>query len=199
MVFPLLSVKNLAKYIIGSSLEILELEDLISAFGKEIANRVLFGSELIDDVADDMHERFTRDGVMVTTLSVENIYKDSMQAVRNEEIFKEALEIAIARAKIGKVSTVFPYDMRLRVHLCICTLQVYGSRILDPFATGGAVPTVDIGKKPISEAQVKLFILPCYLSTHPHHIISDRTCCKADCNKECRSGTRWDVHPKTCQ
>jgi hypothetical protein len=88
-------------------LETLELENLISEFGKEIARRVLFGSELIDDVANDMDKRFTRDGVMITTLSVENIYKTSSQAVRNEEIFKDALEIALARAKIGRVSIGF--------------------------------------------------------------------------------------------
>ena len=53
---PLVNAEALARVIIGSALEHLELEKLIHEVGAEVAARIHSGQESVDDVARALHE-----------------------------------------------------------------------------------------------------------------------------------------------
>jgi hypothetical protein len=54
--FPLTSAESLARVIIGSALEHVELDRLIQEVGMEVATRILRDNQSVDDVAKALHE-----------------------------------------------------------------------------------------------------------------------------------------------
>ena len=128
------------------------MEALISEVGKEIARRVLYKSESIEDVIRDMHTKFSRDGVAVTTMSIESVYKTSDEATHNAEQYQKALELAAARVSLLTVCGFLLY----RLDPCSFSLQVPTPHLIEKFASGGVAPAVEMKKEPISETQVIL-------------------------------------------
>ena len=127
------------------------MEALISEVGKEIARRVLYKSESVEEVMRDMYAKFTKDGLKVTTLSIESVYKSSDAAKHNAELYQKALELAAARVSLLTVNT-----LSFCFVLVTCSLfsQVEGPRLIEKFASGTVAPTVEMKKEPISEVQV---------------------------------------------
>lgn len=98
MVFPLVSASKLADYIIGSSLERVELDALVAKYGKMIARRAVFGKkESPEALAKAYHAQFVADGVTVTTLEIEKVYQDYSEGRKNVETYCKAASVAAAR------------------------------------------------------------------------------------------------------
>ncbi|KAF5325083.1 hypothetical protein D9619_009927 [Psilocybe cf. subviscida] len=132
LVFPLVSASKLADYIIGSSLERVELDALVAKYGKTIARRAVFGKkESPEALAKAYHAQFVADGVTVTTLEIEKVYQDYSEGRKNVETYCKAASVAAA-----------------------CPLlDVPGARLLPKFASGSVSPSVTQVKRPVSEAQ----------------------------------------------
>jgi hypothetical protein len=87
----------LADYVIGSSLERVELDTLVARDGKTIARRVLFKSESAEALTEEYYSKYVAEGVKVTTLTVECVYEDFAETVKNIETFDKAIDVYNAR------------------------------------------------------------------------------------------------------
>ena len=121
--FPLTRIELLSTFIIGVSLENIDLEPLVVEFGDLVAMRLSEGKS-VDETACEVHEILKRRGQKVTTLNTDNtrVYKESPQAASNVEVWKAAGNIASARMSL----------QRVRVLICclkLATFSFYGQRI----------------------------------------------------------------------
>lgn len=119
--FPLTNAESLARVIIGSALEHVELDRLIREVGMEVATRIHRDNQSVDDVAKALHEalllrsvkpRDVKDtGLMylyrnetTKTIKIKNIYKESADADHNVEVWKAANSVADARPLLRKIN-----------------------------------------------------------------------------------------------
>jgi len=101
--FPLISANNLADYIIGTVLEAFDIEAVISKHGKDIAERIRNQAATVEDVAAEMCAKLQGEGLTTKTFTVENIYTDSAQSLRNKRIWHDAQSLATGRALVSTV------------------------------------------------------------------------------------------------
>jgi len=101
--FPLTSAESLARVIIGSALEHVELDRLIQEVGMEVATRILRDNQSVDDVAKALHEALLLRNETTKTVKIKNIYRDCPEAAHNVEVWKSANTIAEARPHLKKV------------------------------------------------------------------------------------------------
>ncbi|KAF8959803.1 hypothetical protein BDZ97DRAFT_1666704, partial [Flammula alnicola] len=97
LLLPLVSASGLADYIIGSSLERIELEALVGDYGKSIARRVLFSGEAPAALTKEYHAKFTARGVEVTSLDVEPVYATYPESVKNVNLYTTSKDLLSAR------------------------------------------------------------------------------------------------------
>ncbi|KAF5326845.1 hypothetical protein D9619_004236 [Psilocybe cf. subviscida] len=131
LVLPLIPASGLADYVIGSSLERVELDTLVARDGKTIARRVLFRSESAEDLIEEYYSKYMAEGVNVTTLTIESVYADFVESARNIETFDKAADVYSARPLVDAPDF----------------------RILPKFRGGSVLPEVTVTKKPISKEQ----------------------------------------------
>jgi hypothetical protein len=131
LVLPLVSAGSLADYIIGSSLERVELDALVAADGKTIARRALFKEESPETLTDEYHAKYVAAGVAVTTLDIEPVYAEYAEGVKNVETYEKAADVPTARP----------------------LADVPGARLLPKFAGGSVSPSVTLAKKLITKEQ----------------------------------------------
>lgn len=109
---PLTTANLLAHAIIGSVLENLDMERLITEVGQAVAQRILGGNESVDDVARELHERLLLRNESTQKLVVENIYRESEESKHNVKIWSEAPDIQSAR----------PHLLRVRIYTSVVRL-----------------------------------------------------------------------------
>jgi hypothetical protein len=97
LVLPLVSAVGLADYIIGSSLERVELDALVAADGKMIARRALFKEESPEALTDEYHAKYVAAGVTITTLDIEPVYAEYAEGIKNVETYDKATGVVTAR------------------------------------------------------------------------------------------------------
>lgn len=84
---PLTNAALLARVIVGSALEHMDMERLIQEVGAAVAARVHGNQESVDDVARELHERLALRNESTKQLVVEDIYKDSEEARWNVQVW----------------------------------------------------------------------------------------------------------------
>ena len=128
--FPLTSADSLARVIIGSALEHVELDRLIQEVGMEVATRIHRDNQSVDDVAKALHEALLLRNETTKTVKIKNIYRECPEAVHNVEVWKSANTIADARPHLKKVTGSRFTDEYLE--------ERYGARSI--YRTAPAVP-----------------------------------------------------------
>jgi len=103
VMLPLTTANLLSHAIIGSVLENLDMERLIHEVGQAVAERILGGNETVDDVARELHEKLLLRNESTQTLVVENIYRESEEAIHNVQVWSQAPNIQAARPLLQKV------------------------------------------------------------------------------------------------
>lgn len=103
LMLPLTTANLLAHAIIGSVLENLDMERLISEVGQAVAQRILGGNETVDDVARELHERLLLRNESTQKLVVENIYRESDESRHNVKVWSEAPDLASARPHLQRI------------------------------------------------------------------------------------------------
>jgi hypothetical protein len=103
VVFPLVSANKLADYIIGTSLETVDIEAEIQDVEDDIANLVLEGTENVEDVAKRLHTKLQAEGKTMNTFTVENVYKDTEVSQRNIDAWYSAEDLASGWQLVQKV------------------------------------------------------------------------------------------------
>ncbi|KAF8322588.1 hypothetical protein DL93DRAFT_1026162 [Clavulina sp. PMI_390] len=103
LMLPLTTANLLAHAIIGSVLENLDMERLITEVGQAVASRILGGNESVDDVARELHERLLLRNENTQKVVVENIYRESEESKHNVKIWSEAPDIKSARPHLLRI------------------------------------------------------------------------------------------------
>jgi hypothetical protein len=112
--FPLVSANHLADYIIGTVLEACDIEAAVSKYGLEIADRTHNQGTPVEEIAGLMSAKFEREGVVMNTFNVENIYTDSPESRHNKNVWSSANDLAAGRPLVSSVSP--PYFLAIYFH-----------------------------------------------------------------------------------
>lgn len=84
---PLTNAALLARVIVGSALEHMDMERLVQEVGAAVAMKVHGNQESVDDVARELHERLALRNESTKQLVVEDIYRDSEEARWNVQVW----------------------------------------------------------------------------------------------------------------
>lgn len=113
---PLVSASTLADYIIGSSLERVELDALVAKDGKMIAYRALYKNVPHAALTDEYYKKYVAARETVTTLDIEQVYTDSEEARKNVETYGTAETVTTARP----LAKVCSYVLIIGQYLLTC-------------------------------------------------------------------------------
>lgn len=135
-------------YIVGSSLERLELDLLIAEDGKTIARRALFKKENQEVLTKEYHAKYTADGITITTLKIEPLIPGTPKGGNDIE----------AHNTTAGVVTGYPllnvFTGLLAMFANLIGVKVFGARVPSEPTREPACPLVTYLKKAISKVQV---------------------------------------------
>lgn len=94
---------KLGDYIVGSAVETIETEKLISEFENVIVDNVYEKEMSMDTVAENLQQKLRERGAKIDTLEVENPYISNSIAMSNAVVWGEAKDIKSAKKKVVKV------------------------------------------------------------------------------------------------
>ncbi|KAF8960699.1 hypothetical protein BDZ97DRAFT_1832376 [Flammula alnicola] len=101
--FPLTDADQLGDYVVGTALEAIAMENLITRYQKNIVRSVYGKSKPVEEVVDDMDKRLKDMGVKMNTIEVENIYNVTEKTEANKNFWKTASDIAAARKMVWEI------------------------------------------------------------------------------------------------
>ncbi|PPQ82201.1 hypothetical protein CVT24_012549 [Panaeolus cyanescens] len=114
--FPLLMADKLGDYIVGSAVETIETENLISEFEQVIIDDVYGKAKPIEEVMAEVQQQLQSRGTKLQTIDIENVYEENEQGAKNRKAWFAAPSLAAARSQVEPVS-----DFALR---CIQTPDI---------------------------------------------------------------------------
>ncbi|GAA6037465.1 hypothetical protein JCM8097_008201 [Rhodosporidiobolus ruineniae] len=100
---PLTTAALLSHAIVGSALEHLELDRLISEVGQAVAERLHAGMQTVDDVARELHERLLLRGEETKQFKFESIHRETEETRHNVDVFVNAPDLAHAKPELKKI------------------------------------------------------------------------------------------------
>ncbi|KAF9044276.1 hypothetical protein BJ165DRAFT_1480153 [Panaeolus papilionaceus] len=101
--FPLLMADKLGDYIIGTAVETIETEQLISEFEHVIVDDVYGKAKSIEEVMADVQQKLQSRGTKLQTMDIENIYTENEQGTSNRKAWFGATSLAEAKAQVKPV------------------------------------------------------------------------------------------------
>ena len=102
--FPLLMADRLGDFIVGTAVETIETEKLISEFEQVIITDVYENDQPVDSVVNNLQEYIQSKGIQLNTVVMEDVYADSEVATRNVNAWLSAKNIAAASSTVATVS-----------------------------------------------------------------------------------------------
>lgn len=102
--FPLLMADKLGDFIVGTALETIETEKLVSQFEQVIVDDVYDRDKPVESVVTNLQEYIKSKGIKVNTVVVEDVYTSSKKAAQNVHAWAMSPTIASARREVQKVS-----------------------------------------------------------------------------------------------
>ncbi|KAH6909946.1 elongation factor-2 kinase [Coprinopsis sp. MPI-PUGE-AT-0042] len=97
---PLLNASQLGDYILGSALETLETEELLSQFQDIILEDVYRQGKSIEEVVQGVQQQLQQQQVQMQTLQVDDIYTPSKDAEANVASWMKAGKLGDARSQV---------------------------------------------------------------------------------------------------
>ena len=98
--FPLLMADKLGDFIVGTAVETIETERLISEFEEVIINDVYENDQSVDSVANNLQEYIQAKGIQVNTVVIEDVYSESEVARDNVMAWVGSSNLSAARDRI---------------------------------------------------------------------------------------------------
>ncbi|KAF9530877.1 hypothetical protein CPB83DRAFT_849794 [Crepidotus variabilis] len=123
--FPLLMADKLGEYIVGTAIETIETEKLISEFENTILEDVYDKDKKVEDVVGNLQDYIKTRGIQVNTVVVEDVYRSSDTSKKNVVSWRNAKSLGVARDKVAEVS-----EPRLQP-------QYMGSAAPSPYGSAG--------------------------------------------------------------
>ena len=94
-------------YIVGTAIETIETEKLISEFQNTVIEDVYGKDKKVDDVVENLQEYIQKKGVQLNTVVVEDVYRPSDTAKKNVVSWRHAKDLGAARGKVEMVRVIF--------------------------------------------------------------------------------------------
>ncbi|KAK9893886.1 hypothetical protein P389DRAFT_174788 [Cystobasidium minutum MCA 4210] len=138
---PLTNASLLARVIVGSALEHMDMERLIQEVGAAVAAKIHGINESVDEVARELHERLMLRNENTKQLVIENIYRESAEADHNVQVWLNAPDLASAKPHLKRVTGSRFTDKYLE--------QRYGARSI--YRTAPTVPARSTDKTSTSD------------------------------------------------
>ena len=101
--FPLLMADKLGDFIVGTALETIETEKLVSQFEQVILDDVYDQDKPVDSVITNLQEYIKSKGIKVNTVVVDDVYTSSRKAAENVHTWTMSPTILSARREVQKV------------------------------------------------------------------------------------------------
>lgn len=114
--FPLLMADKLGDYIVGSAVETIETEKLITEYETTILDDVYKNDKKVGEVVGNIQEFIKSRGVQLNTVVVEDAYRSSETAKSNVHSWANAKSLRSAR---GKVSVVSQSNILVKIFLTL--------------------------------------------------------------------------------
>jgi len=102
--FPLLMADKLGDFIIGTALETIETEKLVSQFEQLIVDDVYDNDKPIESVVGNLQEYIKSRGIQVNTVVMDDVYSSSKKAMENVQTWTLSPSIALAKGKVQRVT-----------------------------------------------------------------------------------------------
>jgi len=102
-VFPLLMADKLGDFIVGTAIETIETEKLISEFEQVIVNDVYNNDKPVGDVMGNLQDFIKAKGIKINSVVVEDVYAPSAAATANVNHWYSAGKLGAARQKVSVV------------------------------------------------------------------------------------------------
>jgi hypothetical protein len=102
--FPLTLADRLGDYIAGTAIETIETEKLISEYSKDVVENVYGQSRPIEEVMDDVHAKLQGRNHQMSSMTVENPYRQSRTAEDNVTSWKTSNKVTDGRYAVSSVS-----------------------------------------------------------------------------------------------
>ena len=102
--FPLTLADRLGDYIAGTAIETIETEKLISEYSKDVVENVYGQSKPIEEVMNDVHEKLQKRNHQMSSMTVENPYRQSNTAENNVNNWKSSNKVTDGRHAVSSVS-----------------------------------------------------------------------------------------------
>ncbi|PPQ74668.1 hypothetical protein CVT24_003825 [Panaeolus cyanescens] len=106
-VYPLLLAERLGKYIVGTAVETIETERLISEFQDIITSDVYEKGRPIEEVMSRIQQTLQNRGVQLQTLMVDDVYKEGPMGSFYRSVWFEATSLEEGRKRIRPVGVCF--------------------------------------------------------------------------------------------
>jgi hypothetical protein len=104
--FPLLMADKLGDFIIGTALETIETEKLVSQFEQLIVDDVYDNDKPIESVVSNLQEYIKSRGIQVNTVVMDDVYSSSKKATENVQTWTLSPSIALAKGKVQRVTSL---------------------------------------------------------------------------------------------
>jgi len=102
--FPLLMADKLGDFIIGTALETIETEKLVSEFEQLIVDDVYNNDKPIKSVVSNLQGFIKSRGIQVNTVVMDDVYSSSKKATENVQTWTLSPSIALAKGKVQRVT-----------------------------------------------------------------------------------------------
>ncbi|SRR6266540_5671026 len=102
--FPLLMADKLGDFIIGTAVETIETEKLISEFEQVIIDDVYSNEKPVDSVVNNLQEYIKSKGIQVNTVVVEDVYNSSPTAKNNVAAWAASKTVGVGKGMVKEAS-----------------------------------------------------------------------------------------------
>jgi hypothetical protein len=113
--FPLFMADKLGDFIIGTALETIETEKLVSQFEHVIVDDVYDNDKPVASVVTNLQEYIKSKGIKVNTVVMDDVYTSSKKATGNVHAWTMSPNIALARGKVQMVTTLMAPSARIDI------------------------------------------------------------------------------------
>ena len=103
---PLLMADKLGDFIVGTALETIETENLVSQFEKVIVDDVYDKDKPVELVVGNLHEYIKSKGIKVNTIVMDNVYASSERAMENVHTWTLSPTVVSGKGKVRQVTSL---------------------------------------------------------------------------------------------
>lgn len=109
--FPLLMADKLGDYIVGTAIETIETEKLVSEFEKVVVDEVYNNDQPVETVIKNLQDYIKSKGIQVNTVMVEDAYISSDKTRENVHAYTSSLSVAGARSLLKEVRMSLRFEL----------------------------------------------------------------------------------------